>query len=112
MGIGDEQRITFVAYKHIWWTRVQGDLVLKVAALGPDGVRFVAVRDDSYLSHYLDWKSSEVRLEALDTGHTKVTWILSYRRILDPSWYFGPLQRYAVRLTAEQLIDHVADPVH
>src|SRR5262249_20645738 len=110
--VGDEQRTTFVAYKHIWWTRVEGDLVLKVAAIGPDGIRFVAVSDDSYLSHYLAWQSSSVALQAVDAGHTRVTWTLTYRRILDPSWYFGPLQRYAVRLTAEELIDHVADPLH
>jgi len=110
--IGDEERITFVAYKHIWWTRVQGDLVLTVSALSADGIKFVATSDDSYLSHYLDWQSSAVTLQPIDATHTKVTWALAYRRILDPSWYFGPMQRYAVQLTAEQLIDHVATPVH
>jgi len=108
--IGDEQRVVFVAYKHIWWTRVEGALVLKVSALGPDGIRFVATGDDSYLSHYLEWKSSEVALQPIDAAHTQVTWTLAYRRILDPSWYFGPMQRYAVRLAAEELIDHVATP--
>lgn len=108
--VGDEERIVFVAYKHIWWTRVEGALVLKVSALGPNGIKFVATGDDSYLSHYLEWKSSEVVLEPIDAAHTRVTWILAYRRILDPSWYFGVMQRYAVRLAAEELIDNVATP--
>jgi hypothetical protein len=89
---------------------VEGALVLKVSVLGPDGIRFVATGDDSYLSHYLEWKSSEVALQPIDAAHTQVTWTLAYRRILDPSWYFGPMQRYAVRLAAEELIDHVATP--
>lgn len=108
--VGDEQKIVFVAYKHIWWTRVQGALTLKVSALSPDGVKFVAIGDDSYLSHYLEWQSSEVALQPIDSNHTRVTWTLAYRRNLDPSWYFGPMQRYAVQLAAEELIDHVATP--
>lgn len=110
--IGDERRTTFVAYKHIWWTRVEGVQVLKVTEIGPDAIKFAVTRDDTYLSHYLGWQSSEVHLEPIDDTHTKVTWTLRYRRILDPAWYFGPMQRYAVRLTAEELIDRVATPGH
>jgi hypothetical protein len=108
--VGDERRTTFVAYKHIWWTRVEGVQVLRVTAAGQDGIEFAVISDDTYLSHYLAWQSSEVRLQPIDGDHTKVTWTLRYRRILDPAWYFGPLQRYAVRLTAEELIDRVATP--
>jgi hypothetical protein len=108
--VGDETRIDFVAYKHIWWTKVQGALVLKVMKSEPDRIEFAAISDQSYLSHYLTWQKSVVALEALDEKHTRVTWTLSYRRKLDPSWYFGPLQHYAVWLSAGELIDHVAAP--
>jgi hypothetical protein len=108
--VGDERRAVFVAYKHIWWTRVEGTQVLRVTAIGPEGIKFAVVSDDTYLSHYLAWQASEVALRQIDAGHTQVTWTLRYRRILDPSWYFGPMQRYAVRLTAEELIDRVATP--
>jgi hypothetical protein len=108
--VGDERKTVFVAYKHIWWTRVEGTQVLRVTDIGPDGIKFAVVSDDSYLSHYLAWQTSEVALQPIDADHTKVTWTLSYRRILDPAWYFGPMQRYAVRLTAEELIDRVATP--
>ena len=37
-------------------------------------------------------------------------WTLRYRRLLDPAWYFGPWERYAVRLAAGYLIDTVATP--
>ena len=102
--IGDSRRATFVAYKHIWWTRVQGDLVMHVADSTPDHIRFVVDSDDSYLSHYLHWQQSVVDFKPLDATHTEVTWTLTYQRILDPIWYFGPMQRYAVGLTADKLI--------
>ena len=29
---------------------------------------------------------------------TQVTWSIRYRRDLDPAWYFGPMERFAVGL--------------
>jgi hypothetical protein len=46
----------------------------------------------------------------VDDTHTTVTWTLSYERCLDPSWYFGPWERYAAQLAARYLIDAVATP--
>jgi hypothetical protein len=108
--VGDERKVKFIAYKHIWWTKVEGDLVLKISESTPNKIKFEATKDDSYLSHYLTWQSSEIVLEPLDKNHTKVTWKLSYQRILDPAWYFSPMQHYAVSLAAKELIDHVATP--
>jgi hypothetical protein len=39
-----------------------------------------------------------------------VRWTIRYRRDLDPAWYFGPWERYAVRLAGNYLIDNVATP--
>jgi hypothetical protein len=110
LNIGDERTVKFVAYKHIWWTRVEGDLVLKVTENRGGHIRFAIVKDESYLSHYLKWEASDVSLESVDATHTKVRWALSYERSLDPAWYFGPMQHYAVELAASELIDHVATP--
>ena len=110
LNVGDIRQATFVAYKHVWWTKVQGDLAFKITESEPNRVKFAITKDDSYVSHYLKWQSSEVFLEAVDATHTKVTWKHEYERILDPAWYFGPLQHYAVKLTTEQLIDRVATP--
>ncbi|MDP9196162.1 MAG: hypothetical protein M3O22_05260 [Pseudomonadota bacterium] len=107
---GDERRAHFVAWKHIWWTKVEGDLVFQVAESTPGSITFRVVKDDTYISHYLKWLSSRVRLEAVDDSHTRVTWTHEYQRLLDPVWYFGPLQHYAVALTTEQLVRYVATP--
>jgi hypothetical protein len=110
LNIGDKTKISFTYVKHIWWTKVSGDLVLQTTQSIPEKISFAVVSDDSYLSHYLKWQSSDITLVPIDGQHTKVTWQLSYKRILDPAWYFAPMQNYAARLAAEELIDQVAKP--
>lgn len=110
LAVGDTRRATFIAYKQIWWNRVEGQLAFAVTKSTPRHVSFAITRDDSYVSHYLKWRSSDVYLEPVEGGHTKVTWTHEYTRLLDPAWYFGVLQYYAVKLTTEQLIDRVATP--
>ena len=107
---GDIRRATFVAYKHIWWNRIEGDAVFAVSEASERKIVFTPVSDSSYVGHYLTWKGSEIDLEPVDDHNTRVTWTLSFHRKYDPSWYFGPLQRYAVRLAAEEFIDHAATP--
>ena len=110
LNLGDTRRATFVAFKHIWWSKVEGDAVFTVTEASDRKVTFTPTSDSSYVGHYIKWENSEVDLEPVDATHTRVTWSLTFHRMYDPSWYFGPLQRYAVRLAAEELIDHVATP--
>ncbi len=62
------------------------------------------------MTHFLDWRESLVEWQSIDAHTTKVTWTLRYRRGLDPAWYFGPIERYAVGLAAGYLIESVATP--
>jgi hypothetical protein len=87
-----------------------GDLVLQLEESRPGLVRWRAVSDSSHMTHFLDWREAIVQWEPADAHTTKVTWTLRYRRGLDPSWYFGPMERYAARLAAGCLIDSVATP--
>ncbi len=87
-----------------------GDLVLEVAETKPGFVRFRFVSDHSRIAHWLAWRASEVRWVAVDATHTRVAWTLSYRRNLDPAWYFGPWERYAVGVAAGHLIQAGATP--
>jgi hypothetical protein len=54
-----------------------------------------AVTDDTTLARWLDLRTAEVAWEPAGAG-TRVTWTLDYRRTFDPSWYWGPIQLYAV----------------
>jgi hypothetical protein len=87
-----------------------GDLVLDLQETRAGFARWRAVSDTSHMTHFLTWREAIVQWEAVDAQTTKVTWTLRYRRDLDPSFYFGPMERYAVRLAAEYLIDAVATP--
>jgi hypothetical protein len=87
-----------------------GDLVLELEETRPGFVRWRAVSDTSHMTHFLTWREAVVQWEPVDARTTRVTWTLRYRRDLDPSFYFGPMERYAVQLAAGYLIDAVATP--
>src|SRR5688572_10560217 len=87
-----------------------GALVFEVSAADSASVRFTAVSDSSYVTHWLAWQDATVRWEAVDEGRTRVTWELRYRRRLDPAWYFAPLERYGVSVAAGYLIESLATP--
>jgi hypothetical protein len=87
-----------------------GDLVLELEEARPGLARWRAVSDSSHMTHFLTWREAIVQWEPVDARTTKVTWTLRYRRDLDPSFYFGPMERYAVQLAAGYLIDAAATP--
>jgi hypothetical protein len=87
-----------------------GDLVLALEEARPGFVRWRAVSDSSHMTHFLKWREVIVEWHARDEATSAVMWTLKYDRGLDPAWYFGPWERYAVRLAARYLIDSVATP--
>jgi hypothetical protein len=62
------------------------------------------------MTHFLSWRDIVVRYDAVEGNRTRVTWTIRYERGLDPAWYFGPMERCAVRWAADYLIDAVATP--
>ena len=87
-----------------------GDLIMHVTTRQPGFVRFEAVRDDSKLTQWIAWNSSEVQWKQLDAAHTRVTWSVHFNRQLDPAWYFTPLERAAVYEAAKYLIQPGVPP--
>lgn len=87
-----------------------GDLVLEVVEHADGRLRWRSISDTSHVAHWLKWEESNVEWTAVDASHTRVRWTLRYRRLLDPAWYFGPWERYAARLAADQLIQDAATP--
>src|SRR5262249_32866582 len=85
----------------------EGDLVLALEERRPG---WGGVSDTSHMTHFLFWREIVVTWEAVTPDTTRVTWTLRYDRGLDPAWYFGPMERYAVGLAAGYLIDSVATP--
>lgn len=87
-----------------------GILVVRVSDRSPGFVRFIAESDTTMVAHWLDWRSVEVRWEPASPEATRLRCTVRYDRRLDPAWYFGPWERYAVRLAAGYLIDAAATP--
>jgi hypothetical protein len=105
LALGDIRRIHFAGGEGH-----PGDLVMKVVEVAPGYVRFDMVTDQSKIAHWLTWRSAVVEWNSIDTTHTRVKWTLSFRRDLDPAWYFRIWERYAVRLAADYLIQTNASP--
>jgi hypothetical protein len=87
-----------------------GDLKVVVEEARPGYVRFEMLSDKSKIAHWLTWRSAEFEWKPVDATHTSVRCTMKFRRDLDPAWYFGPWERYAVRLAADYLIGANATP--
>ena len=108
LAVGDARTVVF---EHSHGGHVEhGTLAFRVAESDSATVRFEPVHDDSYITHWLAWESSEVKWHAVSAHETRVAWTLTYRRRLDPAWYFAPLERYGVGVAAGYLIDALAVP--
>lgn len=84
-----------------------GHAIFEITKRNKSYIEFSLLKDDSHISHWLEWKKSKVSWTEIEPGKTIITWSLEYKRHLDPSWYFGPLQKYAVQLSANALIDNL-----
>ena len=84
-----------------------GDLWVAVREEGPGRIRYVIEQDDSHIAHWLDWHDGLWELEERPGGTVRATLTVRYRRLLDPAWYFGPIERYGVRKAAEYFSDEL-----
>ena len=80
-----------------------GDLRAEVVESGPTRIRVACVADTSHISHWLDWKDAEWTIEPTPNG-SRVTLTMRYKRLLDPAWYFKPIERYGVRKAGEYFL--------
>jgi len=84
-----------------------GTAEFQVTHRTPNSIEYRLVNDSSHISHWLKWKSSKVSWVELDPAKTRVSWSIEYERQLDPAWYFSTLQNFAVKLSAEALIENL-----
>ncbi len=103
LAVGDRRIVTFGARG-----ARQRDLVMAVAASGPDWVRFEPVSDATKIAEWLTWQSALVSWTDLGDGRTRVRWSLAYERRLDPAWYFGAWESLVTMQAADYLIQSAA----
>lgn len=107
LNVGDVHKAYFT-YKRWGFMNVhKGETWVKIAEVSDKHVRTEIVKDTSYFSIYLTVSGTQIDFEPIDAHRTKVTLNVTYTRLLDPAWYFGPMQNAAMTESADYLIDHV-----
>ncbi len=108
--VGDVNTLNFIYKKHVFFNSVIGDLKYQITSTGKNYIESRVISDHSYVNTYLNWQSSKVSWNKIDSNHTEVVWEIDYERKLDPAWYFGTLEKYTVTLMANTLIKYSATP--
>ncbi|UTW45266.1 hypothetical protein KFE80_13040 [bacterium SCSIO 12696] len=104
---GDVHKIDFRYHRWFVTNTHEGSMWLKLSEVEDQRIRTEFLKDTSYISTYMRLQSTEINFEPLAGGQTRVSLSIEYERRLDPAWYFGPLQRYAVEQMAHHLIKEV-----
>ena len=78
---------------------------LTVLASAPGRVVFGVDRDDTMLARWARLDRAVVTWRAIDATRTRVTWRLEYQRLLQPTAYFAPLQRFGMDRAACYLLE-------
>jgi hypothetical protein len=86
-----------------------GDLTAVITGGGIDWTECEFVSDTSHIAHWLAWKSARIEWTPVNDHQVRVRWTVTYQRSLDPAWYFGPMERYGVRLALEYLVQGFQD---
>ena len=108
LNVGDIHEMDFV-YKRWFFTNVKtGQMALRIESVSDEQITTRIVKNTSYLSTYLNIQGSEINFTPLPDGRTHISLTMSYERLLDPSWYFGPLQH----LTVSQMCDYFVESVY
>lgn len=110
LSTGDVHTINFVYHRWFIANTHSGAMTLELTEVSDDYIKTTFLKDVSYISNYLDLKGTEIHFVKYDNQHTKVLLTIHYTRFLDPSWYFGPLQEYAIGQTAELLLSELFIP--
>jgi hypothetical protein len=104
---GDIHRLHFTYKKWFFANFHKGDLLLRISEVSPRRVRTQIVKNDSYLSHYMKIEGTEINFTPLPKGGTRVALTVKYQRLLDPVWYFGPMQHLAAKQSARYFLETI-----
>lgn len=104
---GDLHTVHFTYHRWFVTNTHIGEMKLRIVDVEDDGVTTRVESNTGYLANYMMLHGTRVRFEPVGPGATRVSLTVHYRRLIDPVWYFGPLQRLAAGLSAEYLIGTV-----
>lgn len=80
---------------------------VRIDKVSPDHIRTSITRNDSYLANYMRIDGTDIRFTPLESGGTRVALSVRYDRLLDPAWYFGPVQHHAAKQSAKLFLSDI-----
>ena len=119
LAVGDERTIEFTGGTHddhpLRLFGLTGErsvdhpstMHLVITESRPGRVVFAIEHDMTMLARWADVDRAVVTWEAVDDEHTRVSWRLEYERLLFPTAYFAPLQRFGMDQAAGYLVEAV-----
>jgi hypothetical protein len=110
LSTGDVHRVDFIYHRWFVTNTHKGHMKLELTSVEQNHIRTTFLEDTSYIGNYLNLKGTEIRFTPVQDGNTKVTLTIHYHRFLDPAWYFGPVQEYAIGQTAALLLNELFVP--
>lgn len=100
-----ETHTAYFTYRRWGFTNVhKGETRIYMKTVKPLLIETELTKNTSYFSHYLTIHGTKIEMAPQADGTTEVSLTIRYRRDLDPAWYFGPLQRRAIRESADYLL--------
>lgn len=110
LAAGDTRAFRFIYHRWVYWNPREGWARFVIERPNENHVRYRPVSDESFIGDYVRWQFADLKLEPVDAGHTRVTLHIAYHRMLDPAWYFGPLEHLSVGQAADVFLDNGATP--
>jgi hypothetical protein len=104
---GDVHRLHFTYRKWFFTNFHKGELLLRISEVSAQRVRTEIIKNDSYLSHYMKIDGTEINFTPLASGGTHIALTVKYQRLLDPVWYFGPMQHLAAKQSARYFLENI-----
>lgn len=101
---GDVHYMNFTYKRWIWTNIHEGQMDVTISKVTPEHIQTKITRNDSYLSNYMEIDGTDVRFTPRADGGTRVALTVRYERLLDPAWYFGPMQNLAAKQSAKQFL--------
>ena len=107
---GDIHEIYFRYNRWFITNTHHGSMSLKLIKVEDQYIETEFVSNTSYISNYLNLKGTQINFRPISDSKTEIRLTVKYDRLLDPAWYFDPLQEYAIKKTSEMLIAEVMTP--
>ena len=98
--LGDRRTITFDGGP----AGSSSEMVFEIVETGDNYIEYSLVSDTTLIGRWLTIEKSLVSWETTKANQLEVTWKISYRRTLNPGWYFDPLQQLGMGQAVEYLL--------